>query len=70
MSNRRLTGKVQYRIEHKWIQPSLVVLQVEEQWDDGVDDHNGMPSYLAGKRWRDAEPEDLQFLSNTFPERV
>lgn len=62
VSNPKLTGKTRYRILNRFVRNDLVVLQVEESYDDGIDDYNGMPTYLAGKRWRDAKPEDLQWI--------
>jgi len=62
LNNERLTGKKRYRVENGWLFKG-VVLQVEVQWDDGPDDWQGMPEYLRGIMWRDARPEDLQYLS-------
>ena len=41
---------------------SVLILQVLEKYGDGPIDTNGLPSYLAGERWRDATVEDLTML--------
>lgn len=58
----RMTGQMRYRVQPRWFNDPLVVLQVEVDVDDGPTDSNGMPMWLAGTFWRDAKPEDLQFL--------
>lgn len=63
MQNEKLTGNIRYRVTHTLVRPSKVLLQVEIVWDDGPDDWHGMPTYLKGKGWRDAKPEDLQYLN-------
>ncbi len=37
----------------------VLILQVHEKYPDGPPDSYGMPTYLAGERWRDAKVEDL-----------
>ena len=59
MSNFSLTGKIRYRTESRWFRDPVVILQVEEMFGDGPPDYHGMPTYLAGVRWRDAKVEDL-----------
>jgi len=62
--NETLTGKTRYRVsDYGFLTKRLfVILQVEIIWSDGPTDWHGMPEYLAGKGWRDAKPEDLQYL--------
>lgn len=43
----------------------VLILQVEVVWGDGPDDFNGMPTYLAGKGWRDAQVTDFASLLPT-----
>jgi len=57
------TNKKRYRIEKRLFGPDLVVLQVKVKWKDGDNDFHGMPTYLAGEGWRDALPEDLQWIN-------
>jgi hypothetical protein len=57
--NSRLTGEYRFVVHKQWFGPDIVKLQFEVQWDDGPDDYVGMPTYLAGRRWRDATPDDL-----------
>lgn len=53
------TGKMRYRHKPRMFKHSLVVVQVEVKFEDGPDDHNGMPEWLAGVKWRDARPDDF-----------
>lgn len=62
MSNERLTGNVRFRTERRLFKDDVVVLQVEVVYGDGPSDSNGMPEYLAGQGWRDAQVRDLQFV--------
>lgn len=39
-----------------------LILQIKVRCTDGPCDSNGLPTYLAGEYWRDAEVEDLQLL--------
>lgn len=38
----------------------VMILQVHEKYPEGPDDYNGLPTYPAGERWRDAKVEDMQ----------
>jgi hypothetical protein len=58
------TNKKRFRVEKRLFGPDLVVLQVKVKWRDGDPDCQGMPNYLAGEGWRDATPEDLQWINN------
>lgn len=62
--NHRLTGRVRFMHQVRGIFQRKVqlVVQVEETYDDGPTDHNGMPEYLAGTAWRDAQVKDLDAL--------
>lgn len=62
--NETLTGKTRYLVEFYGIlnRRSRVIFQVEVQWKDGPDDWRGMPEYLSGKSWRNAQANDLQYL--------
>lgn len=55
----KLTGRIRYRYQGRWFKPPLLVLQVEEEYDEGPPSAYGMPTYLAGVHWRDARIEDL-----------
>lgn len=57
------TGKTKYRIEKRLFKSDLVVLQVEVSWGNGPEDYDGLPTYLSGRGWRDAIPEDLQYFT-------
>lgn len=59
--NERLTGATRHRAEVVGIIRRRVklVLQVEVEWGDGPPDCNGMPEFLRGRGWRDADPADL-----------
>lgn len=59
-----LTGKTRYRSDCVGFinRKDVLVLQVQTKWSDGPNDHNGMPTYLAGEGWRDAGVEDLAAL--------
>ena len=56
--------KARCRIARKnWLfGKQVLILQVLEKYDDGPLDANGLPSSLAGERWRDATVEDLTML--------
>ena len=62
--NNKLTGKTRFRVLKRFLQPDLVVLEVQETWEDGIDDWDGLPTYTRGTGWRDAEPKDLQYLKH------
>lgn len=53
------TGKIRYRSFAPRFGKPLIVLQVEISFSDGPNDHNGLPQYLGGVRWKDAEVHDL-----------
>lgn len=57
-----LTGRTRYRELTRVFGHSLLVLQVEVEFGDGPPDYNGMPLYLQGVAWRDAQVTDLAFL--------
>ncbi len=57
-----LTGRTRYRQLTRVFGDPLLVLQVEVSFDDGPPDCNGMPTYLAGVAWRDAQVTDLALL--------
>lgn len=61
--NEVLTGEVRLRLQTRWFRPPLLVAQVEVCWGEGPPDSNGMPSYLAGRGWRDAKVEDSLWVS-------
>lgn len=50
------TGRFRLRLQERFLRPTLVVLQVHVTWGDGPPDHNGMPTWLSGEGWRDANP--------------
>ena len=56
-----LTGKTRVRAQRLgWFnRKTVLVLQVHVTWEDGPSDSEGMPTFLAGKGWRDAQVEDL-----------
>jgi hypothetical protein len=60
---KRLTGEIQFRVETSYFsKDTKVILQVEEEWGNGPDDSDGLPTFLTSKGWRDATAEDLQFI--------
>jgi hypothetical protein len=59
--NFRLTGQFRHRLHSSVFGKMMLVLIVEEAYDDGPPDGHGLPEYLSGKRWRDATVEDLAF---------
>lgn len=61
------TGRVRHRLYTPLFSlgPPLFVLQVEVDYTDGPDDWRGMPTYLGGRRWRDAVAEDFTTLEKT-----
>jgi hypothetical protein len=61
-SDEHPTGRTRYRVEKRWLKPYVLVLQIEVRFGDGPPDHDGMPVYLRGSCWRDAQPEDLALV--------
>lgn len=59
----RLTGKFRYSTRKRLLRPDRVVVEVEIEWGDGPDDHNGMPTYLEGSAWKEASPADMLRLT-------
>lgn len=60
MSNTTLTGRIKFVYEKPIFGAGRFVLHVEESYGEGPDDFHGMPTYLAGKRFRPASHEDFQ----------
>lgn len=59
IENETVTLAYRLRVQH-WT--GKLVLQVKVRVADGPPDWNGLPTYLAGEYWRDAQVEDLQEL--------
>jgi hypothetical protein len=57
--NSKFTGEYRFVVHKQWFGPDIIKLQLETKWDDGPDDYVGMPTYLSGKGWVDATPNDL-----------
>lgn len=57
--NYTLTGKYRHRLHNPFFGSPKLVLEVEIKWDNGPGDSYGMPSYIAGSGWKDAEVHDL-----------
>lgn len=38
---------------------TVVAVEIEVEWPDGLDDYHGVPEYLGGKGYRLAKPDDL-----------
>lgn len=66
MNRAEPTGRYRFRIEKRWFKKPLLVLQIEVRWGDGPPDFHGLPKWLAGTGWRDAEVADywLHFSGN------
>jgi hypothetical protein len=62
--NDQITGRTRLRVQRLGLfgRRIALVLQVHVSWKDGPGDSDGMPSYLAGEGWRDAQVEDLASL--------
>ena len=61
-TNERPTGRTRYRTQRRWFKPDVLVLQIEVEFGDGPPDHDGLPIYLEGRRWRDATAEDVSVV--------
>jgi len=56
--------KTRYRVGKEGLfGKPVLILQVFKSWKDGPCDSNGLPEYLAGSGWRDAQVEDLTELN-------
>lgn len=60
------TGETRLRAQRvgpPFFKRTVLVLQVRGTWTDGPSDSHGMPTYLAGSGWRDAQVEDLAHIN-------
>lgn len=57
------TGRFRLRLQERFLRPTLVVVQVHVTWGEGPSDHNGMPMWLSGDGWRDANPLEAAGLA-------